>query len=82
MLGSCSVLVSQHAIKERGIIRSRWHLSIAHQTRYPTWDEIRSARYQLLPGEVTMAMLLPPKDQYVNLHNNCFHLHEIDNEQP
>jgi hypothetical protein len=80
-LGSCKVLVSRHEIKERGIIVLRWHLSISHQTRYPTWEEIKEARYALLPDDVTMAMLLPPKGEYVNLHNNCFHLHEIDNEE-
>jgi len=55
----------------------RWHLSISHPGRYPTWDEIRDARYALLPDQCTMAMLLPPKAQYVNLHKNCFHLHEV-----
>lgn len=78
--GPCSVIVSQHDIKERGIFVKRWHLSIAHQTRYPSWDEIKEARYRLLPEDVTMAMLLPPKGHYVNLHENCFHLHEIPNE--
>jgi hypothetical protein len=55
----------------------RWHLSISAATRYPTWDEIRDARYALMPDNITMGMLLPPKDEYVNLHPNCFHLHEI-----
>jgi len=55
----------------------RWHLSISHPGRYPTWDEIKEARYQLVPNNVTMAMLLPPKEQYVNVHANCFHLWEI-----
>ena len=54
-----------------------WHLSISHPTRYPTWDEIRDARYDLLPDDCTMAMLLPPRAEYVNLHPNCFHLHEV-----
>ena len=55
----------------------RWHLSISARTRYPSWDEIRDARYALIPDECTMAMMLPPKREYVNLHPNCFHLHEI-----
>lgn len=55
----------------------RWHLSISCQKRYPTWDEIRDARYDLMPDNITMGMLLPPKAQYVNIHPNCFHLHEI-----
>lgn len=66
------------------------HLSISHATRfvgpsgkpfpgrYPTWDEIRDARYDLLPDDLTMAMLLPPKAEYVNLHPTTFHLMEIE----
>jgi hypothetical protein len=59
----------------------RWHLSISRTDRYPVWDEIRDARYALLPDDCTMAMLLPPKAQYVNLHPRCFHLHEIMDNQ-
>jgi hypothetical protein len=55
-----------------------WHLSISHPTRYPTWDEIKAARYDLLPDDCTMGMLLPPSGEYVNVHPNCFHLHEVD----
>lgn len=54
----------------------RWHLSISHPQRYPTWDEIKRARYEFIPDAVTMAMMLPPKAEYVNVHQNCFHLHE------
>ena len=57
-----------------------WHMSISHPSRYPTWDEIRDARYELVPDGVTMAMLLPPRSQYVNVHSFCFHLHEIEGE--
>ena len=54
-----------------------WHLSISCPNRYPTLDEIKAARYDLLPLDVTMAMLLPPPDEYVNFHANCFHLHQL-----
>jgi hypothetical protein len=54
-----------------------WHLSISHPHRYPDWDVIADARYSLTPDEVTMAMILPPKEEYVNVHKNCFHLHQI-----
>jgi len=57
-----------------------FHLNISHPTRYPVWDEIRDARYELLPDACTMAMLLPPKAEYVALHPNCFHLHEVAGE--
>lgn len=66
------------------------HLSISHRTtlvspstgkpmpgRYPTWDEISDARYQLLPDKVYMAQILPPRKEYVNVHPTTFHLFEI-----
>lgn len=67
--GSLAVFVS--------IESDHWHMSISHPTRYPTWDEIKTARYGLCPKEITMVMFLPPQDEYVNVHANCFHLHEI-----
>jgi hypothetical protein len=72
-LGECSVLVT----REHGL----WHLSIAHPQRYPTWDEIAEARYRLLPGDVTAALILPPKGQYINFHKNCFQVLEIKGGQ-
>ena len=68
MLGECSVIVG---------LEVGWHLSIAHPTRYPTYEEIKEARYKFLPNETTVAMLFPPKEEFVNLHSNCFHLWEI-----
>src|SRR5215475_3327887 len=40
-VGPCSVLVT----REYGL----WHLSIAHPSRLPTWLEITTARYALVP---------------------------------
>jgi hypothetical protein len=54
----------------------RWHLSISHPHRYPDWNVISDARYALVPNEITMAMILPPREEYVNIQKNCFHLHE------
>jgi hypothetical protein len=53
-----------------------WHLSIAHPWRNPSWDEIASARYEFVPDEITMAMILPPEDEYINIHEHCFQLCE------
>ena len=67
-----------------GFVEFRWHVSIAHPSRYPTWDEIKTAVYSiesltLRPGR-TFAQLLgdPGQDVWVNAHGNCFHLYEID----
>ena len=60
-----------------------WHLSISHRLndltpgRYPTWDEIAEARYRFIPDQVTMAMLLPPREEYVNIHPTTFHLWQL-----
>jgi hypothetical protein len=59
-----------------------WHLSISFRdqrdqlTRYPTWDEIAHARDELLPDDVDFVMHLPTADEYVALHDTCFHIHE------
>lgn len=66
----------------------RWHLSISHRTnerppkpgRYPTWDEIKDARYRFMPGDITVAQILPPEDEFVNAHATTFHLWEIPEE--
>lgn len=58
-----------------------WHLSISHPARYPTWDEIADVHYALVPDDVTMALLLPPRGEYVNAHDNCFHLWQIEDRR-
>lgn len=66
-----------------------FHLSISHRVRdhlvadkwvpgrYPTWDEVVEARYEFCPKDMTMAMFLPPKEEYVNVHETTFHLWEV-----
>lgn len=84
--GHLSVLVGREPAGDRGSLI--WHLSISHRTndatpqpgRYPTWDEIAAARYLFCPDGVTMAMLLPPKSEYVNAHTTTFHLWEVPGE--
>lgn len=73
---NCAIIVAREPLGPGGAMR--WHLSISHHGRYPHWDEIKQARYELIPDDAMMAMLLPPKEQYVNVHQRCFHLHEIE----
>jgi hypothetical protein len=60
-----------------------WHLSISFRdhrgklTRYPRWDEVADAREAFCPDDVVMAMLLPPADEYISLHDTTFQLHEV-----
>ena len=69
MFGKCKVIVGQEP--EVG-----WHMSISRRTRYPSWDEIREARYTFIPDDITMVMVFPPADEYINVHPNCFHLYQ------
>jgi hypothetical protein len=70
--------------------KNGWHISVSHRTRIvdahtnlpmpgrlPTWDEMKDVRYRFAPDNVTMAMLLPPKAQYVNVHPTTLHLWQI-----
>jgi hypothetical protein len=70
-MGQCSIIVSPPVDVGWG-----WHLSIAHPTRYPTWDEVAKARYELLPLDVDFDMPLPRPENYVSIHSNCFHVWE------
>jgi hypothetical protein len=86
--GHLSVLVGREPSADRSQVL--WHLSISHRTnearpqpgRYPTWDEIADARYRFCPDDVTMAMLLPPKSEYVNAHATTFHLWQVPGDAP
>lgn len=66
----------------------RWHLSISHRTnearpkpgRYPTWDEIKDARYRFMPAEIYVAQILPPPDEFISVMDTTFHLWQIPDE--
>lgn len=55
-----------------------YHMSISHPARYPDWEEIKRARYDLLPHDIWMVQVLPPPSEYVSHHPNCFHLWESE----
>lgn len=80
LIGDCSVMIAREPYQQG----HRWHLSISHPTRYPTWDEIKTAVYGIptaaLPDGRTYAQLLGPVDEgeWVNVADNCFHLYEIE----
>lgn len=76
------ILITQDQMQKAGRIIGgddgfRWHMSISHPSRYPTWDEMKTARYRLLPDDCYMVQILPPKAQYLNAHDRCFHLTEM-----
>lgn len=55
-----------------------WHLSISHKDRLPTYDELKDARYRFCPDVKYMAMIFPPKKEFVNVYETCLHLWEIE----
>jgi hypothetical protein len=79
-IGKCTVIVAFEPYNQVG----RWHISIAHPTRYPTWDEVKTAVYgiptiELVEGRTFAQLLGPVKEgQWVDLHESCLHLYEID----
>ena len=71
--GPLTVLVGSHP--QTG----RWHASVNHPSRYPTWAEIKEVRYTFGFGDdIWMGLMLPPQEHYINVAPNCFHLYEID----
>jgi hypothetical protein len=86
--GHLTVFVGREPLGPNGSLR--WHMSLAHNRsmvgpgggaipgRIPTWDEIKEARYAFCPDDSYMAMILPPKKEYVNVHPTTMHLHEME----
>jgi len=82
-MGPCSIFVGLEPAAVDG--SHLWHLTISCPSRHPTWDEIKVARYRLVPHHVCMAMLLPPPEFYVNVpeQDHVFQLWEVtDPRQP
>lgn len=66
MMNGCRIIVSRD--------NGAWHLSISRANRLPTYGELVTARYRLLPFVEEMAMFFPPMSEFVNLHPYTLHL--------
>ena len=53
-----------------------WHLSAAcnHTMGY---YELKEIRYTFLPNAMFVAQVFPPREDFVNVHENCFHLWQL-----
>jgi len=71
-MGQCLVILS--GPKEREQIG--WHFSISCADRNPTWEEQKAVRYALVPDDIYMVSIMPPKREYVAVHEFCFHWYE------
>lgn len=56
---------------------ARWHLSVSHAWRLPTWAELGDARDALLPPDVFLCVPHPPRAYWANFHANTLHLVEV-----
>jgi hypothetical protein len=70
-LGQCRIICAREGAE------LRWHLSISHPFRLPTWDEINAARDACIPADVWLCQPMPPKDYWVNLHPHTLHLWQV-----
>ncbi len=57
------------------------HISISRNNKYPSWDEMRDYIYDPMNDDWfdrqrDVVMFLPPPEQYVNVHKNCFHFYQ------
>lgn len=54
----------------------RWHLSVAHKDRIPSWEELVDAAHALRPG-VPFCLGLPPRSWWLNYDERVLHLWEV-----
>jgi len=64
----------------------RYHMSIAHPRRLPTWDEIKEAkqvaeREGAIDAARTYVMPFPPRSAWLSIHPFCFHLWELRSDE-
>lgn len=69
-MGRCRIIVTQD--------NGSWHLSISTADALPSYNEIKTARYRLLPDDIYMAEIFPPSNEFVNLHPYTRHLWQVD----
>lgn len=68
LFGDCIVMVA----KENDL----YHLSIS--ANHPLgYQQIKLARYKFIPNARIMAQIFPSREEFVNLHENCYHMFEI-----
>ena len=57
------------------------HLSISLAHRIPNYEEMKQARYDLIPNGRWMAQVFPPPKYFVNIHPNVLHLWEVQGDE-
>jgi hypothetical protein len=68
------------AIVSRDSVRNgppRWHMSVSHRDRIPTWGELGMARDALLPADLHFMVPHPPRRYWLNYDRRVLHLWEM-----
>ena len=55
----------------------RKHVSVSATDRYPTWDELASAKDEFIGPDARAIMMFPPRAEYVNVHATTLHIWEV-----
>lgn len=53
------------------------HVVCSYADHDPSWDDIKLVRSAFYPDRVSVAMLLPPAEVYVNIFSHAFQLYQI-----
>lgn len=85
------VVEDEHGVYSTGLFRwkgknvlitideGKWHLSAS--TNHPIgYYEMKELRYEFLPNAIHAAQVFPPREEFVNIDENSYHLYEIDDE--
>lgn len=54
----------------------KWHLSVSCN-HFLGYVEMKELRYKFLPNDMMVGQMFPPREEFVNVHKNCFHLWEV-----
>ena len=52
------------------------HVSMSYSKRDPDWAVIKAVRKVFFPETVDVMMMLPKAEDYINVHEHCFHIWE------
>lgn len=55
----------------------KWHLS-ASCNHVIGYYELKELRYNFLPNSIYAAQIFPPREEFINIHENCYHLYQVD----
>lgn len=62
----CSLDETQHG--------NLMHVSVSRAKENPSWDDLKAVRAAFFDSDIDCMMVMPKKEDYVNIHNFCFHI--------